>query len=162
MWTQKEYENFIIDLEFKNAPASNSGVIIYCTDIKNWIPNGIEIQILDDYAEKWAKVAKNWQCAGIFGHLAPTKQTVKKAGEWNRMTIVCKGPMVYIMLNGELVVEADLKKWTSAKKNPDGTDIPAWLSRPMADMATKGRLGLQGKHGDAPIYFRNMKVKPLD
>jgi hypothetical protein len=25
-----------------------------------------------------------------------------------------------------------------------------------------GHIGLQGKHGGAPIYFRNMKIKPLD
>jgi len=52
---------------------------------------------------------------------------VKKPGEWNRMTIACKGPRISIVLNGELVTDIDMKKWTSATKNPDGSDIPAWL-----------------------------------
>ena len=162
IWTRKQYENFIVDLEFKNAPAANSGVVVYCTDVKNWIPNSVEIQILDDYDAKWAKAAKNWQCAGIFGHEPPTKQTVKKAGQWNRMTVVCKGPMISVTLNGELVTQIDMKKWTSAKKNPDGSDIPPWLSRPLAELATNGHIGLQGKHGGAAIYFRNVKIKALD
>jgi hypothetical protein len=162
LWTNKEYENFAVDLEFKNAPASNSGVIVYCSDLNNWIPNSLEIQILDDYAEKWSKVEKTWLCAGLFGHLAPAKQVVKKAGEWNRMTVACKGSRITVLLNGEMTVDADLKQWTSAKTNPDGSKIPPWLSKPKAELVTKGRIGLQGKHGDAPIFFRNLKIKALE
>ncbi|MCX7823943.1 MAG: DUF1080 domain-containing protein [Verrucomicrobiae bacterium] len=162
IWTQKQYENFIVDLEFKNGPAANSGVIIYTSDLNNWIPNSVEIQILDDYAEQWARMPKTWFCGGLFGRLAPSKQVVKKAGEWNRMTIAAKGPLICVLLNGQLVAQADIKQWTSATKNPDGTDIPKWLSRPMAELPTKGHIGLQGKHGGAPIFFRNLKIKSLE
>jgi Domain of Unknown Function (DUF1080) len=161
IWTKKEYNNCIIDLEFKNAESTNSGVIVYCTDIKNWIPNSVEIQILDDYGKEWKDAAKTWQCAAIFGHLAPSKQVVKPAGEWNHYTITCKGQMIWVMLNGELVTEMNMSLWTSAKKNPDGSEIPTWLSTPFARLATHGRIGLQGKHGGATIYFRNMKIKEL-
>lgn len=162
IWTKKVYENCIIDLEFRNAKGTNSGVIVYCSDSKSWIPNSVEIQIADDFAEQWAKSPKTWQCAAIFGRLAPTKSAVKKPGEWNRMTITCKGPNIAVVLNGELVTQCDMKKWTSAKKNPDGSDIPAWLNKPMAELPTKGHVGLQGKHAGAPIYFRNLKIKQLD
>ena len=162
IWTKKSYDNFIIDLEFKTADGTNSGVIVYCSDMKNWIPNSVEVQIADDYAEKWAKAGKTWQCAAIFGHLAAKKSAVKKPGEWNRYTITCKGPMIYVMLNGELVTEMDMRKWTSGKKNPDGSDIPSWLSTPFAELPTKGHIGLQGKHAGAPIFFRNLKIKEID
>jgi hypothetical protein len=162
IWTKKEYSNAIIDLEFKNAPGTNSGVFVYGNNLdKDWIPNSVEIQILDDYHKKWSKVPDNWKCAGIFGRLAPTKQTVKPAGQWNRMTVTCLGPKLYVILNGEQVTEIDMKKWTSATKNPDGSEIPKWLSKPLAELPTKGHVGLQGKHGNAPIYFRNLKIKPL-
>ena len=162
IWTQKEYENFVLDLEFKNGEATNSGVVVYATDLKNWIPNSVELQILDDYSPKWKDVAANWKCGGVFGRLAPKKQAVKKAGEWNRMTVTAKGKMITVALNGEVTAECDMSKWTSAKKNPDGSDIPPWLNRPMAEMATKGHIGLQGKHGGAVVYFRNVKIKSLD
>jgi len=55
-----------------------------------------------------------------------------------------------------------MRKWTSAKTNPDGSEIPAWLSRPKAELPQKGHIGLQGKHGDSPIYFRNVKIKVLE
>ena len=34
IWTPRDYENFILDLEFKTAPGSNSGVLIYCTNTR--------------------------------------------------------------------------------------------------------------------------------
>jgi hypothetical protein len=86
---------------------------------------------------------------------------VKKAGEWNHMTVTCKGQMIWVMLNGMQVNEMNMALWTSAKTNPDGSEIPAWLSTPFASLATNGKIGLQGKHAGAPIYFRNVKVKSL-
>ncbi|MGQ9760626.1 MAG: 3-keto-disaccharide hydrolase [Thermogutta sp.] len=162
IWTKDQYANFVLDLEFKNSEGTNSGVIVYCTDIKNWIPNSVEIQIADDFAEKWAKAPASWHCGAIFGHLAPSKSVVKKPGEWNRMTITCRGPMIQVVLNGELVTQMDMRKWTSAKTNPDGSEIPPWLSRPKAELTQKGYIGLQGKHGDSPIYFRHVKIKVLE
>jgi len=161
IWTKKKYEDCIIDLEFKNGPAANSGVFVHCSDIKELVPNSIEVQILDDYHAKWASAPKTWLCGGIFGRLAPAQQTVKKAGEWNRMTVTCQGPMIYVLLNGEPITKFDMRKWTDAKTNPDGSAIPPWLSKPAAELPLKGHIGLQGKHGGAPIYFRNYKIKPL-
>lgn len=161
IWTQDEYENFAVDLEFKTAPGTNSGVIVYCTDLENWIPHSVEIQIADDFAKQWATSPKSWQCAAIFGHLPAASSKVKKPGQWNRMTIRCKGQKISVTLNGEVVTKMDMSKWTSAKNNPDGSEIPAWLSTPFAKLPTKGRIGLQGKHAGAPIYFRNVKIKTL-
>lgn len=171
IWTKKEYENCIIDLEFKNGPNANSGVFVYGSDITpgKWT-HSVEIQILDDYgdkwtkdnpAKKWYKVPPSWQCGGIFGRLAPSKQVVKKAGQWNRMTVTCQGQKIWVLLNGEQVTAMDMSKWTSGTKNPDGTPIPNWLNKPLAELPTKGHIGLQGKHGGAPIYFRNVKIKEL-
>lgn len=162
IWTKAEYENFLLDLEFKTADGTNSGVIIYCTDINNWIPKSVEIQIADPFADKWAKSDPTWHGGGIFGHLAPAKQTTKKPGEWNHMTISAKGKHVKVWLNGELTADMDMALWTSAKKNPDGSGIPSWLSTPFAELPTKGRIGLQGKHGDATVWFRKVQIKVLD
>ena len=114
IWSDKEYENFILDLEFKNIEDTNSGVVVYATDLKNWIPNSVEIQVLDDYSPKWKDAAPNWKCGGIFGRLAPAKQTVKKAGEWNHMTVTAQGKHITVMLNGEVTADCDMNKWTSA------------------------------------------------
>ena len=162
LWTKKDYENFILDLEFNLEPGANSGVLVYCSDLNNWIPNTIEIQLLDDASPKWANVPPNWKCGGVFGHSVPLKSAVKKPGEWNRMTIQCQGPRISVLLNGELVTDVNMKDWTSGKKSPDGSDIVDFEPRPLAEMATKGRIGLQGAHGGIPTHFRNLKIKLLD
>lgn len=159
IWTQSDYENFVLELEFKNAEGTNSGVIVYCSDTKNWIPNSVEIQIADDFAKQWAEADKTWQCAAIFGHLAASESRVKKPGEWNKMQVTCNGKNITVELNGKVVTKMDMSLWTSATKNPNGTDIPSWLSTPFAQLATKGKIGFQGKHAGAPIWFRNIKIR---
>ena len=161
IWSKRDYENFVLDLEYACAPAANSGVLIYATDTKNWIPNTVEIQIQDDLNPHWAKVGDTWRNGGLFGHLAPKVKNVLPAGEWNRMTITARGQKIKVAVNNEITVDADLAEWKSATKNPDGSDIPKWLSKPWAELPTKGRIGLQGKHGQATIFFRNIKIKEL-
>lgn len=162
IWTNTEYENFEVDLEFKNDNGTNSGVVVYCTDKKNWIPNSVEIQIADDHCEKWGNGKPYEQCGAIYGHLGAKKQkVVKKPGEWNHMRVKCVGQRITVILNGKKVTEMDMSLWTSGKKNPDGSDIPGWLPKPFAELPTKGFIGLQGKHGDSLIWFRNVKIRPV-
>jgi hypothetical protein len=161
IWTKEIYENFILDLEFKTADSTNSGVVVYCSDTNDWIPNSIEIQIADDYSKKWSSMPKTWQCGAIFGHLPAVKSMVNGPGEWNRFTITCQDSMIWVMLNGLMVTTMNTKLWTSATQNPDGSEIPEWLNKPFAELPTRGYIGLQGKHAEAPIWFRNMKIKML-
>jgi hypothetical protein len=162
IWTRQEYENYVLDLEFNLEPGANSGVLIYCTDTNNWVPNTLEIQLLDDPDPKWAKIPPNWKCGGIFGHSTPLKSPTKKAGEWNHLTVWCHGPSVKVEINGELVTDVDMRAWKSGKKGPDGSDIVSFEPRPLAEMATKGHIGLQGAHGGIPTHFRNLKIKAIE
>jgi len=74
------------------------------------------------------------------------------------MTLRCAGKIIEVILNNEKINEINLDDYTSAKVNPDGTEIPAWLSKPKSELATKGRIGFQGKHGNAPVWFRNIRI----
>jgi hypothetical protein len=161
MWTKNEHSDFMLDLEFKNSEGSNSGVLIYCSDKTKWIPNSVEVQIADDFFPKWANSTPDCHAGAIYGHVPTSGRLVKKPGEWNKMTIEARGKNIKVWLNGTLSSEMDMAKWTSAKTNPDGTPIPPWLSNPLAEMPTKGFIGFQGKHGDSPITFRNIRIKSL-
>lgn len=159
IFSDKDCENVAIDFEFKQSPGSNSGLIFYASDVRNWIPHSIEIQIADTFGTPTGQSV----CGAIYGHVAPRKQLVKKPGEWNRMTVTCRGPLVSVVLNGEPACETDLRQYTSAEKNPDGSAIPKYLSTPLAQLPTKGRIGLQGRHYDrGQTVFRNIKIKELD
>jgi hypothetical protein len=161
LWSQGSYDNFVLDLDFKNADGTNSGVLVHASNIEEWIPHSVEIQIADDYSEEWSKAPASWQCAAIFGHQSATRHIVKKPGEWNHYTITCIGRKIWVVLNGELVNTCDMSLYTSAKNNPDGTKIPDWLSNPMATLPLHGHVGFQGKHAGAPIYFRNIRIREL-
>ena len=161
IWSFDEYDDFILDLDFQNADGTNSGVIVHATDIVEWIPNSVEIQIADDYSKQWSKAAPTWQCAAIFGRKPATNKSLKPAGEWNHFTITCKGKMISIVLNGTLVNECNMDDFTSAKVNPDGSSVPSWLKNPMSTLGLRGNIGLQGKHAGAPIYFKNVNVFKL-
>jgi hypothetical protein len=161
LWSRADYQDFILRLEFKNAEGTNSGVFVHASNPAAWVTDSVEIQIADDFAERWAAKDRSWQCGAFFGHQGAHVRAVKKPGEWNRMVIVCSGPMITVHLNGQRVNTIDLRDFTSAQTNPDGSDVPPWLSKPPATLPRKGRIGFQGKHGGAPIALRRIEILPL-
>lgn len=161
IWSKDDYENFVLRLEFKNGEGTNSGVFVHASNTETWVTDSLEIQIADDFAEQWASKDRSWQCGAFFGRQGAHVRAVKKPGEWNQMVIVCSGPMITVHLNGKRVNTFDLRDFTSAQTNPDGSNVPKWLRKPPAGLPRKGRIGFQGKHGGAPIYLRNIEVMPL-
>lgn len=162
LFTEAIYDDFIVDLEFKNGEDSNSGVIIHANSIANWIPSSIEIQVHDSHGRRDEPERSIHECGSVYGHVPPRAQTVNAPGEWNRMTIRCVGPFVDVVMNGEHVATMDMREWTSATVNPDGSEIPEWLSRPKAALEPRGHIGLQGLHGDNPVYYRNLRINELE
>jgi len=162
IWTTISYDNFIMDLEFNLDSGTNSGVVVYCSHIDDWIPNSVEVQIADDSSRNAETTpGKDW-CGAIYGHLAPVKKMVREPGSWNRITITCLDHMIYVLLNGEEVTQLDMRLYTSSRINPDGSEIPSWLNKPLSELPTRGHIGFQGLHGGVPIRFRNIKVLELE
>jgi hypothetical protein len=156
IWTKESYGNFILDLEFKVAKESNSGVFLRSGDPKNVLA-ALEIQVHDS-----ADGSKYGMVGAIYDAKPPTKPMAKSVGEWNHFTITCKDSLVSVVFNGEEVIHADLNDWPEKGKNPDGT--PNKFPKALKDFARKGPLGLQGLHGkaQAPVWYRNLKIKVLD
>jgi len=156
IWTRESYANFILDLEFKVAKESNSGVFLRSGDIKNVLA-ALEIQVHDS-----ADGSKYGMVGAIYDAKPPTKSMAKPVGEWNHFTITCKNSLVTVVFNGEEVIHADLNDWPEAKKNPDGT--PNKFPVALKDFAQKGPIGLQGLHGkaQAPVWYRNLKIRVIE
>ena len=157
LWTKESYGDFVLDLDFKVANESNSGIFLRAIDIKN-VLKSIEIQVHDS-----ADGSKYGMVAAIYDAMPPTKKMSKPVGEWNHFTITCKGPSLSVVFNGEEVINANLDNWPEKGKNPDGT--PNKFPIPLKDYShQKGPIGLQGLHGkaQAPVWYRNLKIKALD
>ncbi|RKY07978.1 MAG: hypothetical protein DRP66_05540 [Planctomycetota bacterium] len=154
IWTKDKYGDFILDLEFKVAPKSNSGVFIRTADIKDPVQTGIEIQIYDSFGA----APSTHSCGAVYDCLAPAKNMVKKAGEWNHMTIAAFGNRIFVTMNNERIIRMDLNEWTEAKKNPDDSDNK--FKTAYKDMARSGVIGFQD-HG-YPVWYRNIRVRKVD
>ncbi len=154
LYTEEQFEDFDLFLEFRLAPKTNSGVFVRWSDLGDPVHTGIEIQILDSYG---TEQLTTHTCGALYDMVAPSEHAFKPAGDWNQMLITCNGPLISVTLNGKKIAEMDVDRWTQAGLNPDGTKNKftyAW-----ADMPRKGHIGLQD-HGGV-IWYRNIKLRPL-
>ncbi|MBL69853.1 MAG: hypothetical protein CMO74_15655 [Verrucomicrobiales bacterium] len=154
VWTEESFGDFILDLEVKLAKRCNSGVF-FRTNPKNAVQGGFEIQVLDSAGK--AKVGKH-DMGALYDAMAPKVNAAKPAGEWNKMRISCRGPMVNVILNGKEVVSANLDHWVKGNQNPDGSRNK--FRTALKDLPRKGHIGLQD-HGQN-VWFRNIFIKRLD
>ncbi len=154
LWTKEQYGDFILDLEFKVAQGTNSGVFLRTSDLKDPVYTGIEVQVTSARPDR--PLSKN-SIGGLYD-LVAAKANALNPDDWNRYTITCQGSQVSVKLNGQLVVDVDLDQWTEVGKNPDGT--PNKFTRALKDFARSGYIGLQD-HG-SPVWYRNIRVKRLD
>lgn len=156
LWTTETYGDFVLDLDFKVEKESNSGVFLRVADTKN-VLSGLEIQVHDS-----TDGTKYGMVGAVYDAMPPSKSVSKPVGEWNHYTITCKDNLVTVIFNGEEVIHADLNNWPEKGKNPDGT--PNKFPVALKDFARIGYIGFQGLHGkaQAPVYFRNLKIKTLE
>lgn len=151
IWSKDAYEDFEITLEYKTSENCNSG-LFFRTDPDNAVQGGFEIQIAS---------AGIYSGKHVVGSLYDAKEASAAAGkpdgEWNRMTLICNGPKITVVLNGKTVLDVNLDDWTSAKENPDGTKNK--FKTALKDLPRSGHIGLQ-YHGH-PVWFRNIKLKKL-
>jgi hypothetical protein len=151
--TEKKYRDFVFRFEFRLTPGANNGLGVRCPPLAkgNLHLEGIELQILDDAAEKY-KDLKSYQYHGSVYGIAPARRgSLQPLGQWNRQEVTVQGRRITVVLNGATIVDVDLDE---AAKNGtlDGQPHPG-LAR------ETGHLGFLG-HGDR-VEFRNLWIKEL-
>jgi hypothetical protein len=156
IWTKDSYSDFVLDLEFKVAKDANSGVFLRAGNPKN-VLSALEIQV-----HETTDGGRIGMVGSLYDAKAPSKSLAKPAGEWNHYTITCKGSHLKLVFNGEIAMDIDLDDWKEAHKNPDGT--PNKFAKALKDFSRKGPIGFQGLHGaaEAPVWYRNLRIKTLD
>jgi len=153
-FAKEKYGNFVLACDFKVSKGCNSGIFIRTDNPKDPVQTGIEIQVLDSAGKE--KMSKH-DCGAIYDLVAPTRNPMKPAGEWNHMEITCDKNKISVALNGEKIAEMDLDQWTEAGKNPDGSKNK--FTKALKDFARDGQLGFQD-HGQ-PCWYKNIKLKKL-
>jgi hypothetical protein len=149
LYTEKEYGNFVLRFEFKLTPGGNNGLAIRAPREGNAAYEGIELQILDDTHEKYAKLRPAQYHGSIYDVVPAKRGALRPVGEWNEQEVTADGRKIKVVLNGQTIVDAnldDVKDEAVLKKHPG-------LSR------ERGHVGFLG-HGE-PLEFRNIRIKEL-
>lgn len=146
LYTEKEYRDFILKLEWRWAPdkkPGNSGVLLRVHGEHKIWPRSIEAQLMylnsgdfwliDEYPMETDPqfIDKNAP-----RHRWRHKSNEKPQPEWNEYEIIVKGDRITLKVNGEVVNEG-------------------WNAEVRA-----GHIALQSEGGE--IHFRNIRIIPLD
>lgn len=150
LYTEKQYSDFVLRLEYKLTPGANNGVGIRTPLGGGQMAFlGTEIQLIDDNAKKHADI-KAWQkCGSVYG-LGPAKAgSLKSSEEWNQMEITAVGRHIKVKNNGTIVSDVDLNSISD----------PALLQQHPGMLRDKGHIGFIG-HQDR-VEFRNIRIKEM-
>jgi len=157
--TEKQYDNFELNFDWKIAKEGNSGVIYHVLDGKKFrtpYVTGPEYQLLDDVT--FPEKVHDWQQTGAdyAMHIAdPKVKKLNPVGTWNTSRIVFNNGHVEHWLNGAKIVEFEAwtPEWFSLKNSGK------WAKMPEYGLSETGFIALQD-HG-SKVWFRNMKIKEL-
>lgn len=151
LYTEKEYADFIFRFEFKLTPGANNGLGIRAPLKGDAAYGGMELQIIDNTAEKHAEL-ESYQYHGSLYGVAPAKRGfLKPVGEWNQQEVQVKGTTVKVILNGTTILDTDFQKAID-EGTMDRIDHPGLLRE-------RGHIGFLG-HGDV-VRFRNIRIREL-
>ncbi|MDH5467218.1 MAG: DUF1080 domain-containing protein [Candidatus Aminicenantes bacterium] len=151
LYTEKEYSDFILRFEFKLSPGANNGLGIRAPLQGDAAYVGMELQILDNTAHIYRDLKPYQYHGSVYGVVPARRGYLKPVGEWNQQEVIANGTRITVKLNGETIVDADIKEAVE-RGTIDGRDHPG-LRR------TKGHIGFLG-HG-SPVEFRNIRIKEL-
>lgn len=153
IFTQAEYKNFIVRLEFKLPPGGNNGLAIRYPGTGDAAYVGMcECQVLDDNYEQATgqKIDPRQAHGSAYGMVAAKRGYQRPIGEWNYEEVTVKGSTIKVNLNGTIILDADLSTVT---------DYAGGHAHPGKER-TSGHFGFAG-HND-PVMFRNISIKQLN
>ncbi len=151
LFTDEEYSDFIVRLEFKVPPGGNNGLAIrYPGEGRAAYDGMCELQVIDNDAEKNITRLDDRQVHGsAYAMVGAHRGYTRPAGTWNYQEVTVKGSTIKVELNGTVILETDLSKVTKFLK-----DKP----HPGKDLK-QGYFGFAG-HKD-PVMFRNIAIKKI-
>lgn len=154
--TTDEFESFELRLQWRISPGGNSGIMYHLTEQGDAMyTSGPEFQVLDDSGH--ADGRNRLTSAGSdYGLYAPPAGIVHKAGEWNDVRIIVRGPHVEHWMNGVKVVQYEL--WSDEwRRLVQASKFAQW---PEYGMAHRGHIGLQGDH-PGTVEYRSIRIRAL-
>jgi HEAT repeat protein len=152
LYTEEEYSDFVFRFEFQLTPAANNGLGIRTPLEGDAAYVGMELQILDNTADVYAKLQPYQYHGSVYGVIPAKREYLKPLGEWNYEEVYIKGTQIRITLNGTIIVDGDI-----AGQRDNGT--MDHNEHPGLKNST-GHIGFLG-HGSV-VRFKNIRIKDLN
>jgi hypothetical protein len=154
--TREQFDDFDFYVDWRVEDGGNSGIFFNATEEGNAIwETAPEMQILDNAGHSNGVSALHSAGANYALH-APSVDSSRAAGKWNRVRIRVLGNHVQYWLNGvktaDYVIGSD--DWKARVAGSKFTHMPMYGTKAM------GHIGLQD-HGDR-VSFRNIRIRRLD
>lgn len=153
--TNKKFENFELEFQWKVSDKANSGVFFRVSEDQKQIHHsGLEYQVLDNVGQKGRP--RNEQAAAAYGILGYAKDFTKPVGQWNLGKIKVSNGLVEYFLNGKSTVKYRIESQEFSKLVASGP------LRNHASLAKtkKGYISLQNYHGHR-VWFRGIRIRKI-
>lgn len=151
LYTADEYSDFVLRFEFRLSPGANNGLGIRAPLEGDAAYVGMELQILDNEARRYAELQPYQYHGSVYGVAAAERGHQRPPGEWNQQEVVAHGRRIRVTLNGVVILDTDLDE-VATPSTIDGRDHPG-LAR------TTGHIGFLG-HGHR-VEFRNLRIREI-
>lgn len=151
LFTKDEYSDFVLRFEFKLTEGANNGLGIRAPLEGDAAYEGIELQILDNTADKYADLQPYQYHGSVYGIVPARRRYLNPVGEWNTQEVIARGSNITVRLNGTTILDADVSK-AAIPEPADGREHPGLQRK-------SGHIGFLG-HG-SQVEFRNIRIKDL-
>lgn len=151
LFTENEYSNFNLRFDFKLTPGANNGLAIRAPLDSHPAYDAMELQILDNTAEKYEELEPYQFHGSIYGVAPAERGYLNPVGEWNTQEVIADGSQITVKVNGQTITDVDLAD-IDTSDTMDGRDHPGLLRE-------TGHIGFLG-HGDE-VAFRNIRIQDL-
>jgi hypothetical protein len=158
--SEREYGDFILEYEWKLGEQGNSGCGLRFPKRGDPAFDGLELQMVDPryFGPDPANAPKPSELTGALYRAVTPRVQVFKPTDWNKYQITCRGPLVKVVLNGQVILDVNLNEQTMPTKKHDGSDAPPLKERPR-----KGHIGFQElSRGGGHVEIRNARIKELN
>jgi len=138
------FKDFELEVEVKTLPGSNGGIFID-TEFQSvgWPGKGFEVQVNNTYVTDPRKT-------GSLYEVSDNNKTVAPDNEWFTEHITQRGQTITIQVNGKQIVQ-----W---EQPPDWPGTKDFAGRKIG----VGTIALQGHDPNSTVYYRNIRIKPLN
>lgn len=137
------FKNFELRVDVMTRPGANGGVYIQTELQPGWPNKGFEIQVNNTYTSDPRKTFSIYEVKDVHEQLVPDN-------EWFTEDIIATGDKITVKYNGKVISEWTQPEDWSGTSDFSGRRIGA------------GTIALQAHDPGSEVWYRNIRIKPLD